>query len=77
MKCSRCGSTHVSVQAVHSVAKTATKDPGILWGFGRLILIVCTCGLWLLVGKRKATSKTKYKASKLAICQGCGRSWNV
>ena len=77
MRCSRCGSTDVSVQAVQSSAKTATKGTGILWGFGRMMLIVCTCGLWLLVGKRKGTSKTKFKTGKLAICQGCGRSWNV
>ena len=46
-------------------------------GIGRLFLIVCTCGLWLLVGRRKGTERTKYKNKKAALCQNCGHKWYV
>jgi hypothetical protein len=58
-------------------AKTKGKGMGCLWELGRLVLICCTCGLWLLVGKRKGTGKTKYVNRTVALCQNCGHKWNV
>ena len=50
---------------------------GCLFGIGRLILIICTCGLWLLFGRKKYRSKTSFSNQKVAICQNCGHSWSA
>ena len=77
MRCPRCGSDRVNVQIVQDSAVTRTKKAGCLWGLGRLFLILCTCGLWLIVGKRKSKSRTTFKNRKIAVCGNCGHSWNV
>ena len=77
MKCPKCGSEHINIQLEQVSAKTRHRNKGILWVLVRLTLIICTCGLWLLIGGRKGTSKTKFKTRKVAICQGCGHSWNI
>lgn len=77
MVCPRCGSSNISIQIMQSAAKTHTRGTGFMQWFFRPLLIVCTAGLWLLIGKRKSTSKTKFKNEKLAICQNCGKSWKV
>ena len=77
MKCPRCGSEHVNVQLEQVSAKAKHRGKGILWTLGRSMLIILTCGLWLLIGARKGTSKTKFKNKKVAICQECGHSWNI
>nr|DAG56997.1 MAG TPA: 50S ribosomal protein L2 [Caudoviricetes sp.] len=41
------------------------------------MLVLCTCGLWLLVPKRKSTSRTNIRTRKMAICNTCGYSWEV
>ena len=76
-KCPRCGSDHISYQVVQTGAVTNTKKRGCLFGIGRLILIICTCGLWLLFGRKKYRSKTSFSNQKVAICQNCGHSWSV
>ncbi len=75
--CPKCGSNNVTFQIVQTGAVTKTKKKGCLFGLVRLILIICTCGLWLLFGKKKAKSKTKYTNEKIAICQNCGHQWNA
>ena len=60
MICPKCNSENVSVQMVNTI---------------RLCLILCTCGLWLLVPSRKGN--TKIKSKSVAICQNCGHNWNV
>lgn len=77
MRCSNCGSSNISVQVVQTGAKTRAKGTGCLWSMGRWILILCTMGLWLLIGKRKGTGKTKMINEKQAICQSCGNSWTI
>ena len=81
MVCPKCGSENVLVtsEQVSSKAKTKGRGMGLLWKFGRLMLIICTCGLWLLVGRRKETHKTKtvIKNQTVAICQNCGHKWVV
>lgn len=77
MVCPNCGSDKVVIQMVQDGATTRTKGSGCLWRIGRACLILCTCGLWLLVGKRKGKSKTKVTSHKEAICQTCGHSWMV
>ena len=75
--CPKCGSTNVSFQVVQTGAITNTKKKGCLFGIGRLILIICTCGLWLLWGKKKSRSKTTYINEKIAVCQNCGHHWKA
>ncbi len=73
--CPFCGSNNVNVQMIQGDMKTSTKGNGCLWGLGRLLLICCTCGLWLLVGRHKATSKTSVSTRKIHVCQNCGNTW--
>ena len=73
--CPNCGSTNVNVQFVQDNMRTSTKGNGCLWSIGRICLICCTCGLWLLVGKHKATSKTAVNNRKVHVCQNCGYNW--
>lgn len=75
--CPKCGGKNINVQLVQTGAKTSGHNRGCLWGICRLTLIVCTCGLWLLVGKSKGKHSTKFKNQKIAVCQSCGNSWNV
>lgn len=77
MKCPKCGSENINFQLVQTGAKTKSNKRGCLWEIGRLFLIVCTLGLWLVVGKSKGKSKTKFKNEKMAICQSCGHTWNA
>lgn len=73
MTCPKCGSDKVNVQMVDS--KIKTNNVGIIGRLARLTLILCTCGLWLLVPKRKSNSKVKSKS--VAVCQNCGHHWNT
>jgi len=79
--CPNCGSHNVSVQVMQDTAKTKGHghERGLLWTLVRWTLILCTCGLWLLVGKSKGKdkSKTKFKNSSVAVCQSCGYSWKL
>jgi len=75
--CPKCGSSNISFQVVQTGAVTNTKKKGCLFGIGRLILIVCTCGLWLLFGKKQSKSKTTISTEKIAICQNCGHQWKA
>jgi hypothetical protein len=77
MRCNKCGSGNISIQLVQMGAKSSTKGKGCLFGIVRLILIFCTCGLWLLFGRKAAKTKTKFINKKIAICQNCGNQWDV
>lgn len=77
MVCPKCGSENVLVTNEQTSAKTKGKNMGCLWSIGRACLIVCTCGLWLLVGRRSRTDKTKFVNKTVAICQNCGNKWVI
>jgi len=77
MRCPKCGSENVAVTLEQVSAKTRKRGMGILWGIARLMLIICTCGLWLLIGRRKGTSKTQFKNKTVALCQNCGYKFSV
>lgn len=77
MNCPKCGSSNVNVMVEQVSAKTKGRNMGCLWTLARWSLILCTCGLWLLVGKRKSTGKTKFKNNTVAVCQNCGNKWYV
>ena len=77
MTCPKCGSANVHVQIVQTGATTRTKGKGCLYSIFRFVLVVCTCGLWLLLGRKKVKSRTTYTTEKCAVCSSCGRSWTV
>ena len=77
MVCPKCGSENVVVTVEQTNAKTSSKGNGCLWQLGRWTLIICTCGLWLLVGKHKGTGKTKFKNQTVGVCQNCGHKFKV
>lgn len=77
MQCKKCGSENVIVTTEQTSAKTNTKNKGCLFGLGRICLIIFTCGFWLIFGKKKGTSKTKFDHTTVAICQNCGNKWTV
>lgn len=68
MNCPKCGSENVNVQVIQTGAKTSKKGNGCLWSIGRFMLIICTCGLWLLVGHHKGTGKTKITNETVCVC---------
>lgn len=77
MTCPKCGSENVNVISEEVGSKTSAKGNGCLWKMGRMLLIVCTCGLWLLVGKHKGTGKTKVKTQTFGLCQNCGHKFKI
>ena len=77
VKCAKCGSENVIVTREQVSAKTKTNHVGPLQRLGRAILVICTCGLWLLVPRRKTNSKTKVKNVTVCVCQFCGYSRQV
>lgn len=77
MICPKCGSHNVQVTNEQVYAKTSSKGNGCLWSMGRAFLILMTCGLWLLIGKHKGTSKTRFKNNTVGICQDCGYRFDV
>lgn len=77
MVCPKCGSENVQVITEQVSAKTKNRGMGCLWAIGRFLLILSTGGLWLLIGKRKGTSKTKFQNQTVGICQNCGNKFRV
>lgn len=77
MTCPKCGSENVNIQMVQTGASSKTKNKGCLFTLVRWLLIICTLGLWLVFGKKKASTKTKFQNKKVAICQNCGNQWEV
>ena len=77
MICPKCSSENVQVTVQQISSKSKHKGNGCLWGMLRSIMVICTCGLWLLFGARKGSTKTKCKNKTVAICQNCGNTWNV
>ena len=77
MVCPKCGSNNVNVSIQQKSAKTKQKRMGCLWSIGRACLIVCTLGLWLLVGRRSGTATTKFESETVAVCQQCAYKWVI
>lgn len=78
MKCKKCGSEKVSVQAV---AMVRTKGHGLIywlfvgWWLEPFMWLLFFLP-WLIVKifrPKKITSKTR----SMAVCQSCGKSWRV
>lgn len=77
MKCRKCGSYDVNVQAVTETT-TKTKHRGCLGWALWILLAICTCGLVLIIPAVTNTrTKTKTRTHTEAVCQCCGHRWRV
>lgn len=70
MKCPKCGSESVNVQAVNEV-----KHRGCLMSLVHILLIICTAGLWWIIPILRGGTRSKTKT--YAVCQSCGNRWKV
>lgn len=81
MKCPKCGSENVSVEMMLSEGKTAKHGTGLggkINNTARALTAISTFGMSNLVWKKsKGTEKTKYKNTKMCLCQNCGNSWEI
>ena len=68
MKCSKCGSENVVVQAVTT---NKIKHRGCLGWLMWILLACCTLGLILII-PLITNSKMKSKTHSEAVCQNCG-----
>lgn len=73
MKCPKCGSENVNVQAVTT---TKTKHRGCLGWSLWILLAICTLGLIIII-PLITNSKTKSKTHSEAVCQSCGKRWKI
>lgn len=77
MKCARCGSQNVYVQAV-TETKVKTKHRGCIGWFFWILLALCTFGLILIIPAiTNSKTKSKNKTHSEAVCQNCGNRWRV
>ncbi|MDR0929455.1 MAG: hypothetical protein LBM74_07055 [Oscillospiraceae bacterium] len=72
LKCRRCGSRDVQVQAVH---ETRSKS-GCMGCLIRTIFFFTSFVLWLL-SLLFRTRKTTTRTVTYAVCQHCGHRWRV
>ena len=70
MKCPKCGSAYVQVQAVPEIKKRSCLT-GLLYIILLFVPVIGWIALFLLLRGRK--SKTR----AYAICQACGAHWRV
>lgn len=73
MVCSECGSDNTKVEMVND--KLKHRGAGFIRKLMRLCLVICTCGIWLLVPKGLGSSRIKQK--KYIICNNCGHSEKI
>jgi hypothetical protein len=73
IRCPKCGSENVSVQAVTDIKTKHRSCLGWCWW---LLLAICTLGLILII-PILTNSKTKSKTHTEALCQDCGHRWKV
>ncbi len=77
MVCPKCGSENVTVTTEQVSSKTKKKGTGLLYKLGRWTMIIFTGGVWLLLGRRKGSERTKVKNKTICICQSCAHKWNA
>ncbi|MCL2653978.1 MAG: hypothetical protein FWD63_09365 [Propionibacteriaceae bacterium] len=73
LRCLRCGSENIAVQAVN---ETQIKHRGCLGWTLWILLAVCTIGLIIII-PLITNSKTKTKKTSVAVCQSCGNRWEL
>lgn len=73
LKCPKCGSANIIVQAVTDVK---TKHRGCLAWCAWIMLAILTVGLIIII-PLITNSKVKSKTHTEAVCQNCGNRWKV
>ena len=82
MKCRKCASDKVSVQAVSSLKE---KENGCLhwiywlfigWWFESILWVVFTIAM-ILIKLFGGKAKSKTKIESYAVCQECGHKWKL
>ena len=78
MKCAKCGSENVTVQAVTTVK---SKKHGCIywlfigWWLEPIMWLFLTLP-WLFI-KIFKPNKVKSKINSIAVCQNCGKHWKI
>lgn len=82
MKCPKCGSESVSVQVV-TETELKEKKHGVIWwvcvGWWWIPIkwLVFTLPALIIAIFKPKKYKTKTHTKKMAVCNNCGKSWNV
>lgn len=82
MKCPKCGSENVSVQVVTETGLKEKKH-GVIWwvcvGWWWIPIkwLVFTLPALIIAIFKPKKYKTKTHTKKMAVCNNCGKSWNV
>lgn len=82
MKCLKCGSENVSVQVV-TETELKEKKHGVIWwvcvGWWWIPIkwLVFTLPALIIAIFKPKKYKTKTHTKKMAVCNNCGKSWNV
>jgi len=82
MKCSKCGSENVTVQVV-TETELKQKKHGIIywlligWWLKPILWFFLTLPMLIIAIFRPKKYKTKTHTKKVAVCNSCGKSWNV
>lgn len=81
MKCSKCGSENVSVQAVNTVELVKKHHSifywifiGWWWFFIKWIVFTLPAILFAIFGKKKVAVN---KIVTQCVCQDCGNNWTI
>lgn len=82
MKCPKCGSENCSVQVV-TETELKEKKHGLIWwlcvGWWWIPIkwLVFTLPALIIAIFKSKKYKTKTHTKKIAVCNSCGKSWNV
>lgn len=82
MVCKNCGSEKVTVQVV-TEQSLKEKKHGIIywlcigWWLKPILWLVFTLPMLIIAIFRPRKYKTVNKQKKIAVCNNCGKSWNV
>ncbi len=81
LQCPKCKGCNISVQMIDVGSKTSKTSLGLggkAHNLARGVAAVSTLGMSnLVITKAKGRETTKNKMEKVAICQDCGKSWNL
>lgn len=82
MKCPKCGSENVTVQVVTETELKEKKHGAIWWlcvGWWWIPIkwLVFTLPALIIAIFKPKKYKTKTHSKKVAVCNNCGKSWNV
>lgn len=74
MVCPNCGANNS--QAISNV-QGKIKRRGIISTLINLLLVVCTCGFWLIIMLIRSGSKGKIKTETMFVCNECGNEFTA